>query len=176
MIEDLKEINVGDMITIDNEDVLELTNIEDFTILNVKSYTQEEGDVIIINLESHFLIAHTLNGEPKYCFLEKVANGSLSTIEDDGFRIIVKDESMPNKLYYGRNDREIAYRAKHDPVYGMNIERDDDPTDEEAGEISICEYRGKTKIKSLSVIMLERLDDQYIIYQGLQISEANILL
>lgn len=176
MLEELKEIAVGDMLTIDNADVLEMTNAEDFTVLGVKSYTQDEGDVIMIDLESHFLVAHTLDGEPRYYVVEQASAGSPEDLEDDGFRLALKDESMPRKLYSGRNDREIPYKAKHGPVYGLNVERDDNPPDEEAGDIAVCEYRGKTKAKPLSVIFLERLDEHYTLYLGLQIGEANILL
>jgi hypothetical protein len=176
MLEELKEIAVGDMLTIDNADVLEMTDAEDFTVLGVKVYTQDEGDVIIIDLETHCLIAHTLGGEPRYYVVEKAASGSPDELEDDGFRLVLKDDSMPSKFYSGRNGGEILYKAKHGPVYGMNVERDDVPPEEEASEIAVCEYRGKTKSKPLSVVMLERLDEHYALYQGLQISEASIIL
>ncbi len=176
MLEELKEITINDMLTIDNEDVLEFTETEDFTIAGVKSYSQDEGDMVIIDLESHFLIAHTLNDEPRYYIVEQAACGSPDDLEDGGFRLIIKNEMMPRKLYSGRNDREIIYFAKYEPIYGMNVERDDSSLDESAGEVSICEYKGRTKIKSLSVILLERLGEKYKLYQGLQISEASILL
>lgn len=176
MLEELKEIAVGEMLTIDNPDVLELTGTEDFTVVCVKSYTQDEGDVLIIDLDLYYLVAHTLLGEPRYYLVERTSSGTPDNLEDDGFRLILRGEAMPRKLYSGRNDHEITYIAKHGPVYGMNVERDDSPPEIEPGDISICGYRGKTKIKLMSVILLERLDDCYTLYQGFQISEANILL
>jgi hypothetical protein len=176
MLEELKEITVGSMLTIDNTDVLELTDTEDFTVVSVKAYSQDEGDIAMINMENYYLIAHTLNGEPRYYVAERISSGRAEDLEDDGFRMVIKDDSMPNKLYYGRKDREIAYRAKNGPVYSMNIERHDGTSEDEPSDVAVCEYRGKTKVKLLSFILLERLDDRYAVYQGLQISESNILL
>lgn len=176
MLEELKEIEVGEMLTVDHADVLEFTGGDDFTVASVKAYTQDEGDVAVIDLDGFHLIAHTLDGEPRYYVTELAASGEVNDLEDDGFRLVLKDDSMPKKLYSGRNDREIPYKAKYGPVYGMNVERDDNPPEEEADDIAVCEYRSKAKTKPLSVVFLERLDAHYNLYRGFQIGEASILL
>lgn len=176
MLEELKEIAVGEMLTVDNEDVLEFTTAEDFTVVNVKAYSQDEGEVAIVDLDGYYLIAHTLDGEPRYYVTELAASGEADDLEEGGFRLALKDDSMPKKLYSGRNDREIPYKAKYGPVYGLNVERDDNPPDDDPGDIAVCEYRGKTKVKQLTTVFLERLDDHYNVYLGFQISEGSILL
>ena len=175
MLEELKEIAQGEMLTIDNNEVKEFTGQDDFTVVGVKTYTQEEGDVLVADLDGYYLIAHTLDGEPRYYVTENAAAGDADSLEDDGFRLVQKDDAMPKKLYAGRNDREVPYKAKYGPVYGLSVERDDMPGDD-AGEIAFCEYRGKTKVRQASVVLLERTDGRYTLYQGFQIGESSVVL
>jgi hypothetical protein len=174
IFETLKELAAGDMLTIDDDDAREFTEAEDYEVVAVKLYSQDEGELLLIDLNRFYLAAHSFDGEPRYYLCELNASGDEDELEDDGYRLVLRDDPMPRKLYAGRNDREIPYQATIGPIYNLNVDRDDAPPEEEAGEIAACEYRGKTK--NMTHILIEKLDAIFNVYQGFQISEGNIVI
>jgi len=174
MFEALKELTAGEMLTIDDGDVHEFTDAEDFNVVGVKVYSQDEGEIAFLDLDGFFLVAHTFDGDPRYYVYELNANGDEDELEDEGFRLIVKDEPLPRKLYAGRNDREIPYKATIGPVYELNVDRDDSTEADDAGHVAVCEYRGKTR--QMTHILIEMLDATFNVYQGFQIAEDSIVL
>jgi hypothetical protein len=176
MFETIKELADGEMLTIDSPDVRDFTDAEDFEVAGVRSYSQDEGEIVFVDLNGFYLVAHTFAGEPRYYVYELTASGEADQVEDDGFRLASKSDSMPAKVYAGRTGSGVKYKATIGPVYGLNVDRDDAGVTDEAGEIAVCEYRGKTKIRPLGAILIERLDDHLSLYRGLSIAEGSIVL
>jgi len=174
MLEELKELVPGEMLTIDDPDVREFTENEDFNVLGVKIYSQDEGEILFLDLDGYYLVCHTFDGDPRYYIYELNADGDEDDLSDDGFRLVLKDDPLPHKMYAGRNDREVLYKATIGPVYELNVDREDGPEESEGGEIAVCEYRSKSKHHSHALI--ELLDTTFRVYQGFQISKNSIVL
>lgn len=174
MIEALKELTQNDMLTIDAPEVKEFAEAEDFTVQSVKIYSQDEGEIVFLDLDGIHLVAHDFGGDPKYFVYELASTGTDEDMEDEGMSPVFKDnEPLPRKIWVGRNDREIGYRPKIGPVYELNVDRNDSPPDDEPSEIAVCEYRGKGE---MTHILIEMLDTTLNVYQGFQVRESSILL
>src|SRR5690348_3320483 len=118
MIESLKKLSSGDLITIDNEKSKDMSGQEDFEITDIRSFTTEDGECIIITLEDYVLISHTLHGDEKYFFYE---------IDDSIFDAIYEDdEELPTEISIldehetGEDDETVFFMTEESPYTIIN--------------------------------------------------------
>lgn len=161
MFNDLKELHIGEMISIDGKKVNKLTGNQDFTVSNIRLYSQEEGEIIFIDLENFYLVGHTFEGFPNYFFYEE---------NDDLYEIFKNDEFSPKIKTY-KNNKMFVYKIVTEPFYNLIPEL---PLDEDVCEISCCEYISNSKF--LSHVLIEKIDTNLTLYHGFKINKTNILI
>lgn len=148
MIEVLKNIKINEMLSIDDESALSITNREDFNIIDKKEFQSEDGDCIILEMDDFFLIAHNLAGDVLYYLTE------LEKIEES------HNSSVPDEILISKNNYDICY------IISSEEWQFDSST--------ICEYENNEE--KMSVIILEKTPTNDIIYRGFALDEESIVI
>lgn len=168
---ELKELLVGDQLSIDDKNVHALTHQEDFSIQSITIYSQEEGEVVIVTIaDDTYLISHTLNGDPRYYVYELTYHGEIEEIEEEGIKVLDNDDQFKRRTKIKLGTDVILCKAIHDPLYEVNIESGQDPD----SSISVCEY--KTSCKNYPFMFVETIDDFINVYQGIRIQQTSIVI
>jgi hypothetical protein len=181
MFESLKELSVKDSITIDDSKVKEFTEAEDYDIVNIKTYSCEEGEIVILELDNnYFMIAHTLSGDPRYYIYELNLSGTCEDLEDDGMSILNREGELKSRIAMRvnigiRNRINLTLIATYGPIYGLTMDRNDQSPDDDFVELNFCEYKGRSK-KHYRSTAVEQCDNIFNVYQGFRFSEKSIVL
>lgn len=155
MIELLKELQSGEMITIDHDGVKELANSEDLTITDISCYEVEDGQVCVVSLDQFTLIAYEVADVVRYFFYE---------ILDDG----------RGKNKYFRNGefvRQFKVQLDDKKTAFMRVEECPLVTEDEAAYF--CQYKSESYFDSIMVTISE---DHWFVYLGMEIEEQHILI
>lgn len=167
----LKELQIGDQLSIDDKSVHALTHQEDFTIQSLTIYAQEEGEVIIAAIaDDTYLISHTLNGDPRYYIYELTYHGLIEDVEEEGIKVLDNDNQFKPRTKIKLGTEIIACKSINDPLYDVTIEIGQDAD----SAISVCEY--KTSCKNYPFMFAEAIDDLINIYQGIRIPSTSIVI
>ncbi len=169
MFDVLKDLSPGDAFTIDDPKVFDFTQSEDFEVVEKKLYTGDEGDLLIIDTDGYYLVAHTLAGDPRYYIYEMNLSGTISELEDDGVSVL-NDDGEFRERFSIKGQKPTPLTAVIGPIYGLNLE----DTEVECTEAACCEYRAKSK--HYPVTLFEKCDTHFNVYQGFRISENSIVI
>jgi hypothetical protein len=167
----LKELQIGDQLSIDDKNVHALTHQEDFIIQSITVYSKEEGEVVLIAIaDDTYLISHTLNGDPRCYVYELNYHGFIEDVEDEGIKVLDNDDQFKLRTKIKLGTESIACKTLNDPLYDVTVEvgRDADLA------ISVCEY--KTSCKNYPFMFAEAIDDFINIYQGIRIQQTSIVI
>lgn len=176
MFEELKEIPIGSMLSIDDPEAIQFTEYEDYRVIGVEVYSHEEsGELVILDLDGFYLIVHTFQGSPRYHLYELSSSGYEEDLNKDGFRLVFREENMPKFIIVGRNTKENAYKNLTGSISGLILERNENNSSEsDHNDITISEYRGKSK--TMTHIFLQKNDDNFTLFQGIKIDKGTIIL
>lgn len=167
MIEDLKKLSIDSLITIDNDEVKEFTGEEDFNILNIKNYSHENGELVILEFDYFCLIAHDYEGEARYFLTELLEEG-----ENLGY---LDNEEFPESLYleYSQIEYEIS---KLGVVDDMLLEQDYSDLGASYSEFDFCEYTTEEKNIWYTHVFLESMENFLRVFHGFEINEKDIVI
>jgi hypothetical protein len=173
MIDELKEIEDGSLITFDNEEISALTS-DPIAVSSVKICNSEDNEIVIVGMEmdEYCLVAHNFDTDPRYFFYQTFDAGSAEELENDGYYFLTEEQDFRNKIVCRDDTRGHVYKhSEIGAVYEMVVATDDD--DEEI--ISVCEYTSNTH-EMTHMLVIKREDDDLIILQGFEISEDDFQL
>lgn len=167
----LKDLTIGDQLSIDDKSVFGLTRQEDFEVMSSTLYSQEEGEVLIMEIsDDFFLIAHTLNGDPRYYIYELNYDGSIEDVEEEGIRLLDSSNEFKARTKIKVGTKSITCKTLFDPVYDLIVESDssiDQP-------VSLACY--KTSSKTYPYLFAEVIGDFMSVYQGIRIQQTTIVI
>lgn len=166
MFETLKELSKKDRFSIDDKNVISMCGEEDFTVHETRLYTQDEGELLIIDVNDYYLIAHNFGGDSRYYFYEINESGTIEDLEELGFRLLDDDNEYKERFKI-KATKPILCKIHYGPIYNLSQDGND-------GEINFCEYR--TSNKQFPVLAMEENEDIITLYQGIRISESNIVI
>lgn len=156
MIEELKGLAAGDLITIDDDRVTAQADSKDHEVTAVRTYSHENGEYVHVELDGFGLAAHSLAGDPRYYFVEE-HGGDVGGL-DGG--------ELPEKVTLTLNAKRLRYLiAAEGASDGMAAEDDT--------EISFAAYRGK---QPLSALLVELSDEGPRAFLGFRVRESSVLL
>jgi len=153
MLEELINLKKKSMLTIDDEASKEFTELEDYTVTGVQHYDCDGLQVVIVELDSYFLIANDFMGEPRFFICEAYEEA------EDYYDQAAEDFPEEIELEGGENP----------PVYTSHFGYFPGVPD----ECAFCEYSAEDH---LSYILMSQCDDEIKMYRGLEIAEGNLLL
>ena len=155
MIEQLKELRKGDMITIDHDGVQDLANAEDLTITDVALYEVEDGQICSLTLDQFTLLAYEVADVSRYFFYETLDEGS-------GKNKYCRKGEFVRQFKMPIEDKRTAF---------VMVEECPLVTEDES--MSFCQYKSESYYDS---IMVATAEDQWVIYIGIELEEQQILL
>lgn len=172
MYDDIKELRSGTKISVDHPGVFALTQQEDFEVRGVRVFAQDDGEVVMVEMDDFYLVAHTLTGDPRYYVYEEYATGTASAMDEEGLHPLDGEGEFRPRMRVKAGGKAVPCKAVNGPVYGLAVERDDRGGD--AQDVSCCEYR--TGWKQHPMLLMMREDDQLAAYRGLRVPEDSIVL
>lgn len=173
MYDHLKELGAGDKFSVDHPAARTLTSQDDYEVRNVRLYTQEEGELLVLELEDHILIAHTLCGDPRYYVYEECVHGSIGDLDEEGVSPLDTGNEFRQRMKVRVGGKVVAAKAVCGPVYEMVVERND-TSGEDPFEVACCEFR--TNSKQHPFLLVVRQDDRLEVYQGVRVPEDALVL
>jgi hypothetical protein len=147
MIETLKNLKINDMITLDDELILNTTHREDFKITDKKILQCEDGECVILELDDFHLISHNLGGDEMHLLVQ---------IEN----ILPVNSEVPEEVKISYNNNEIYYQI-------VSVEW-------QCGDEIICDYENDDE--EMNKVILEKTLENDTIYRGFEISEDAIVI
>lgn len=147
MLEKIKSLALGDMITIDDPNIL--TEQEDYSVENIYHYQSDDSEFIIIDTDNYqSIIIHTLDSETRYFICECCED---IESEDEAVTII-------------KGEDEVLYI-----LFNENILSNQDE------EIEILEFKSESEV--FPFLFLGCLEDEIkYAYQAVEIPEDNIII
>ena len=154
MIENLKNLQPGDMITIDDDAARVLTSNDDFTIKKIQCHACDGEDIIIVCLDGYSLVGSTLSGNILFAICEQYDEGDGYFDKENGCFL----ETI--NLLGGEGS--ISYRATTEGVYS-----------ESEYVPSFCEYEADDYF---NFILAEKTSSSILIRRGFTIPEHSIVI
>lgn len=148
MIDSIKNLNEGDMISLDSAKIRNFTNQEDFSVNETNVYELDAGELVMVKLDNHFLAAHDLSGYVRYFLYE------LHDVERQ-----LRKCGRQIKLDFG--NRRIAYT------------KNEEYQTTDHTETMIYEYTSKSYCNAL---LVKVCDEEAEIYRGFEINEKDIVI
>lgn len=170
MFESLKKITPATPLTLDDERANALTQKKDFESGRTRVYGQDEGEIVLIDLDEFCLVAHTFCGDPRYYVVEEGASGSLRSIETAGFPLLAGENDFRERSRLRLGGKVVGCKSHCGPVYGLTP---DCGTDSPPYEVAVCEYL--TGSKQYPYMFALKEDGGYTVYQGVRIPESGIV-
>jgi hypothetical protein len=166
MIEELKNLQPEDTILFTDEQVLEFFEEEELTVTCVKVYSIDEAEMVIVEMEDLFLIAHNFQEDEKLFAYQLVNKGSPSDLEEEGFKFLSEDDDFRHKIVIREDGKAYSYRpSETGAIYNLNLENGD------SQETSICEFLSSSA--RLNQIIIEYDGENARILQGIEINEES---
>jgi len=147
MLETLKTLKINDMLTLDDETILNVTNREDFSVTYKKVLQCDEGECVILELDDYFLISYNLGGDEVH-FLVELENG------------ITPFSDVPEEITISVSGDEFNYQMSS--------------VEWRCGDDVICEYYNDDE--EFDKVILEQTPKNNHIYRGFAISEDSIII
>ncbi len=151
MIEALKKLKPGAMLTIDAEVSKDFTNQEDFVVEASQEYNCDGTEVVIVTLGDFTLTATNISGDTKFSICEHYDDGDSYVDGDDFFDEI--------EVAGGEGDDEYQ---KIDAVYACD-----------EGDTAFGEY---TSSCHFNYILIHTNKDGTLLYRGIEVTEDQIIL
>jgi hypothetical protein len=141
-----------DMLTVDDDAIFSFTGSKDLTI-TAKWHGYYEGNYIVfVELDTYYLIAHNLDGEPKYAVCE---------LYDVGPEYLDSETEFLEKIKLRGGDSSVVYEQTTTTL------SDDDNSP------SLSEY---ITDDDFDYMLVTKQEDVINVYRGITISESNIIL
>ena len=154
MIDQLKKLQNGDMITIDHDSTREVAGSEDLSVGEVTYHELDDGEVVIVQLEDFVLGGYRVADLSRYFFYE------------------VLDEGKGKTKYY-RNEEFVKQIKIQTDTRTTFVISDECPLVTEDESIRFCQYNSESYYDSLMVVLYEK---KWIIYMGFEIQEEQIII
>lgn len=160
MMEELKELQEDSVVFFTNEEAVELFDGEEMRVTGVKVYSTDDGEMVVVEMDEFYLVAHNFQSEEAYYVYRLVDSGE--DLEDEGYKFLKDDGDFCQRIAI-RNEEgkaQVYHHSDVGPLYGVT--RDD-------AEVSLCEFQSNSA--DLTHILIEKDDDGASIMQGFEISE-----
>lgn len=159
MLDEIKKLKPGDLITIDDPGVARYANARDHEVTAVRGYTHDEGEFAAVDLDGFTLVAHTFAGDPQYFFTEDMDEDDVDGLADE----------LPTKIWTTHQGKRSRHQVA---AYGVVESLVSD--DQSGSEMSLGVYRGK--IKPFNTVVVEAADGEFVLHRGFRIRESAIIL
>lgn len=174
MIEEIKELNPDDTITIEDESVEEFTGQTTFTVSEVRIYSNDDCEIVLVGLDEFYLIIHSVENNPRYFMYELQESGTVEDLIEEGYNYINDDDDFRKKIVIREEGKTNIFKhSELGAIYDLNVDRDDE-AEQEPYSVSICEYISNNAY--MPNIFIERVDDDANIFTGFEIEEDVIEL
>lgn len=153
MIDDLKQLSAGDMLTLDNDEIYNFTNGQDFYVIETNSYDVENGEIVIIQLDTDFtLVVHNFTSLVKLYIYELY-------------------EEHSDDVYYRENRfaSQIKLEGGAESVVYTRI-GEGQTTDTET---VFCEYNSDSYFNSILIRVSEENTE---VFRGFEIGEDDLVI
>lgn len=166
MIDQLKEIEKGTFFAFNNEEVISLAETDEAEVSSVKLYSTDENELVVIELDETYLVAHDFDTDPRYFFYQILDSGAIEDLENDGYYFLNEEQDFRNKIVCRDDSRGHIYKhSEVGIVYDME--------DHEEETISICEYISNSHELSHILVIKNDEEDNLLILQGIEINEED---
>jgi hypothetical protein len=172
MIEELKNTQVEDNIILLDEQVMDFFEEEKLTVTGVSVYSSDDAEMIIIEMDEFYLVAHSFESEERYFAYQLIDEGDTNDLEGEGYKFLNDDNDFRHKIVIREDGKAFVYHPSDTgAIYGINKERSDGDDFTEPQEVSICEFVSSSA--RLKNILIKREDDYAYIMQGFEIDLDN---
>lgn len=169
MIEELKALQPDDVIFLSEDDVIDFTGTDELTVTGVRVYTSEDNELVMVEMDDFYLVAHNFQTDEQYFIYQLVDEGEVSDLEENGYKFLNDDDDFRHKIVNREDGKaHVFVHSETGAVYGMTKTRDDDGEDQ---EVSLCEYRSQSA--RYSNILIEQEEGFTRICQGFEIGEGD---
>lgn len=170
MIEELKELQSDDIIILLEDEAIEFTGMEEMTVTGVRVYTSDDSELVMVEMDDFYLVAHNFQSEEQYFIYQLVDEGDVSDLEDNGYKFLNEDDDFRHKIVNREEGKAHVFtHSETGAIYGLTKTRDDEGDDQ---EVSLCEY--KSNSAQYNHILIEQEDGHTRICQGFEITEFEI--
>ena len=155
MLETLKKLTASKMISLDDENIFNFTNNEDFTIESTELYQSEDSELLLLQINENYLIAHTLQDDPRYFIFEECAIDAINNLDD-----------IPSEMEISKGEEMQLFEQQE--VYSGLMDGDQ--------EICVYEYecRDERLISAITILVFDSID--HLKLQGFEIDEKSIVI
>jgi hypothetical protein len=168
MLEELKALQPNDVITLSDEEAIDLTGVEELTVTGVKVYCLDDSELVTVELDEEFyIVVHNFQSDEKCFIYQLVDEGDMSDLESSGYKLLNEDEDFRYKIVNREDGKaHIFHHSETGAIYGATLTHNDGDADDR--EVSFCEYTSTSA--SLPLILIEREEDFTRISQGFEIN------
>lgn len=171
MIDELKNLQVEDTIFFTNDQAIDFFEEEELSVTGIKIYSSDDSEMVIVEMDEFFLVAHNFESDEKFFAYQLIAEGETGELEDEGYKFLNDDDDFRHKIAIREDGMTVVYHPSDaGAIYGLSKEKTDSDSDE-PNEVAICEY--VTNSELLEYILIEREDDCASIMQGFEIEEKD---
>lgn len=170
MIEEFKNLKTEDTVVFVDEDVTDFLEHEELTVTGVRIYSLDDTEMVIVEMDEFYLVAHNFESEEKLFIYQLVDEGTTWGLEEEGFKFLNEDDDFRHKVVIREDGKSFVYHPSDTgAIYGLTRELNDEDNEGEPQEVSICEFYSSSA--RLNQILIEREDDKACILQGFEITE-----
>ena len=169
MIDQLKEMGDGDLITITNEDAIDFVETDQSEIVFIKTCATDDNEFVILELNDFYLVSHNFDTDPRYYIYQILNSGSVEDLEQDGYFFLTEDMEFRSKIVNKEDNKSHTYKhSEVGAVYELT-------TNDESQIESICEYYSSSHCLS-NMLVIKNIDETLLILQGVEISEDELII
>lgn len=163
MLEDIKEIQPEDVLHFTEESAIDFLGEEELSVSEVRNYTQDDNELIVVEMDEFCLVVHNFQSEEKYFLYSIIDEGSVEDLEDGGFKLFNENDEFRHKIVNREEGKTHVFRhSEVGAIYEM--------TKDESEESSLCEYTSSSA--QFDHILVERNENKTRIMHGFEIDES----
>jgi len=153
MIEALTQLKPQSMISIDDELSKQFTACEDFIVDSIERFNVDGVDVVILTLGEFYLFAHNITSNIQFTICE--------AYDDGAYYIDIDEDDFVEEVELETGEDISLYQRMH-TIYSL----DDNP--------SFAEFSCHDAY--FTNVIVQKSSDDLIIYRGIAVEPANVIL
>jgi hypothetical protein len=159
MIEQLEQLQPGEMLTIDNEVSKQLTGLEDFSVEGTSRFEFDGQQVIIIEMNTYNLIATDMGGDLKFAICEEYDEACGSPVSETDY--LGPERKFLDEIELIGGELSVVYLM-------TNASSPDEEDDDAFAEYTATDY--------YNYLLIWRQSNCVSVYRGIMVREDALLL
>lgn len=167
MIDELRTLEQDDTLIFLSSQACDFTEAEEMIVTEVRSYYNDDGEIVVVEMDDCCLICHNFQSEEQYYLYRLVDEGLTGDLEDEGYKFLNADDDFRSKIIVRDEDARPFVFNHSDTGAIYEIEE----------EVSLCEYAQTGNFLPLrNYIFIEKERDYAKIMKGFEIKEDDFKL